>query len=75
MLRVILGALVGGAGLVAAFVSGHPAFGAIGVVASVALIALAAPTSGRVDAWQSVLDKQNAGLSVREALAIEYKRR
>lgn len=72
-LRVVLGASLGGVGLVAAFASGEPVLGLVGTLCAVVSIALAAPTRGRVDAWQEAVD--DSGLSVRQALGIRYRRR
>jgi hypothetical protein len=72
-LRVVLGAAPGGAGLVAAFMSGEPVLGLVGTLCAVVMIGLAAPTRGRVDAWQEAVDE--SGLSVRQALQIRYRRR
>ena len=70
--RVILGAAIGGAGLITAFLSGSPVLGIVGTAAAVVLIALAAPTAGRVDAWQDAIDETDSPLSVREVLDASF---
>lgn len=72
--RIVLGAAVGGAGLITAFVSGRPVLGLVGTIAAVVLIGLAAPTRQRIEAWQQAVDASGSLLSVHDALALGYHR-
>lgn len=72
-LRVLLGASLGGIGVVGAFASGEPVLGLVGTSCAVVMVVLAAPTRRRVEAWQEAVE--GSGLSVREALEARYRRR
>jgi hypothetical protein len=73
MRRMLIAATLGPSGMVLSWLSGDATYVVFGTGLALLLIAVASPTSRRIEQFQSEVDEAEASLSVLDALLRPYR--